>query len=81
MHFRDALGRHEIDVILERDDGKILAIEVKLGNTVSDADTKHLRWLRAELGENLVDCVVLNTGPLAYRKDGIAVIPLALLGP
>ena len=80
MHFRDALGRHEIDVILEREDGKILAIEVKLGNIVSDADTKHLRWLRAELGENLVDCVVLNTGPLAYRKDGIAVIPLALLG-
>jgi hypothetical protein len=80
LHFRDAYGRREIDMIVERHDGKVLAIEVKLGNTVDDSDVKHLRWLRSELGENLIDCVVLHTGTFAYKKDGITVIPLALLG-
>jgi uncharacterized protein len=29
----------------------------------------------------LIDAVVVNTGPEAYRrKDGVAVVPLALLG-
>jgi hypothetical protein len=30
---------------------------------------------------DLLDAVVLNTGPQAYRRaDGIAIVPLALLG-
>ena len=38
--------------------------------------------LQKELEENVVDMVVLSTGPRAYRRpDGVAVIPLALLGP
>jgi len=49
---------------------------------VDDADVKHLLWLQRELKENVVDTVVLSTGPRAYRRpDGVAVIPLALLGP
>jgi hypothetical protein len=49
---------------------------------VDDADVKHLLWLQRELEENVVDTVVLSTGPRAYRRpDGVAVIPLALLGP
>jgi len=33
-------------------------------------------------GDDLVDAVILTTGEFAYRdQDGIAVIPLALLGP
>jgi hypothetical protein len=49
---------------------------------VSDGDVKHLRWLEDKLGERVVDLIVVTTGPQAYRReDGIAVIPLALLGP
>jgi hypothetical protein len=41
-----------------------------------------LVWLRERLKDQLVDAAVLTTGPFAYRRpDGIAVIPLALLGP
>jgi uncharacterized protein len=80
MHFRDAAGTREIDIIVERQDGKVLAIEVKLGQTVNDDDLVHLKWLRSELGDDLIDCVVLYSGPFAYRHDGIAFIPLALLG-
>ena len=54
---------------------------MKLGGTVTDADVKHLRWLQGELGDDLVDAVVINTGPAAYRRaDGIAVVPAVLLG-
>lgn len=39
-------------------------------------------WLREKIGADLLDTVVINTGPEAYRrKDGTAVIPAALLGP
>ena len=80
MHFRDAAGTREIDIIVERQDGKILALEVKLGQTVTDSDLTHLKWLRSQLGDDLIDCVVLYSGSFAYRKDGIAFLPLALLG-
>ncbi|MFC8732890.1 hypothetical protein ACFT5B_10560 [Luteimicrobium sp. NPDC057192] len=60
----------------------MLAIEVKLARTAQDDDVKHLRWLRDQLGDDLLDAVVVTTGPEAYRRpDGIAVVPAALLGP
>jgi predicted AAA+ superfamily ATPase len=82
-HLRLGSGRHEVDLILERDDDRaVVAFEVKLAATVSDADVKHLLWLRDELGDQLADAVVLTTGEHAYRRpDGVAVIPLGLLGP
>lgn len=50
--------------------------------TVDDADVAQLKWLKARLGENLRDAVIVNTGAHAYRRqDGIAVVPAALLGP
>lgn len=58
------------------------AIEVKLSDTIRDEDVRHLHWLRGQLGSRFADGVVLHTGPHAYRRpDGIAVVPLALLGP
>jgi predicted AAA+ superfamily ATPase len=82
FHLRTKGGRHEIDVIVERDDGGVVALEVKLGGVVHDEDVKHLVWLRDEIGNDLLDAAVVTTGPQAYRRrDGIAVIPLALLGP
>jgi predicted AAA+ superfamily ATPase len=81
-YLRTANGAHEADLIVQRDDGRIVALEVKLGSTPTDRDVRHLRWLRSELGAELIDAAVLTTGPEAYRRpDGIAVIPLALLGP
>lgn len=80
-HLRTENGRHEVDLIIEADNG-VLAMEVKLGATVENTDAKHLSWLKKILGDSLIDAVVVNTGPYAYRReDGIAVIPLALLGP
>jgi predicted AAA+ superfamily ATPase len=80
-HLRQHGGRREIDLIVERPDHRILAIEVKLGGTVDDEDVKNLLWLQEHLGENCLDAVVVTTGPHAYRRpEGIAVVPAALLG-
>ena len=81
-HFRTRGGEREVDLIVERSDGRVVAIEVKLSATVDDGDVAHLRWLGTQLGPDLVDAVVVTTGQHAYRRaDGIAVVPLALLGP
>ncbi len=81
-HLRTKGGRHEVDLIVERADGRVVAIEVKLGATVSDDDVKHLLWLRDRMGPDLLDALVVTTGPVAYRRaDGIGVVPAALLGP
>lgn len=81
-HLRTHAGEHEVDLIVERADHRVLAIEVKLAHTVADHDVRHLQWLGARLGDELLDAVVITTGRDAYRRrDGIAVVPAALLGP
>jgi len=81
-HLRSQDGRREIDLIVEGPGRRVLAIEVKLAATVSDRDVRHLNWLGTQLGDRLVDRVVVTTGQYAYRRtDGVAVVPLALLGP
>lgn len=81
-HLRTRNGDHEVDLIVERPDGGVLGIEVKLGSAVDDSDVRHLVWLRERLGDDLVDAVVVTTGEHAYRRpDGVAVVPAALLGP
>lgn len=82
MHFRTHAGEREIDLIVVRDDGRIVALEVKLSALTSDSDVVHLNWLASKLGDNLLDAAIVNTGREAYRRaDGIAVIPATLLGP
>ena len=79
-HLRTRGGEHEIDLIVERRDGRIVALEVKLSATVADADTRHLRWLADRLGSDLLDAAIITTGREAYRRaDGIGVIPAGLL--
>jgi hypothetical protein len=81
-HMRTRGGEHEIDLIVERGDHRAIAIEVKLGSAVNDHDVRHLRWLSNNLGDDLLDMIVVTTGAEAYRRpDGIAVVPAALLGP
>lgn len=81
-HLRTRDGEHEIDLIVERRDGRVVAIEVKLAATAAERDVKHLRWLSRQIGSDLLDAIVITTGAHAYRRgDGIAVVPAALLGP
>ncbi|MDO4242032.1 MAG: ATP-binding protein [Microbacteriaceae bacterium] len=80
-HMRIQGGDREIDLIVTGPEGQILAIEVKMAASIDDRDVRHLLWLRDQIPDKVVDLVVLNTGPGAYRRpDGVVVIPLAMLG-
>lgn len=81
-HLRLGGGDREVDLVVQGRDGQVLGMEVKLAPAVSDSDVRHLRWLRDQIPDRVVDLVVVTTGPVAYRRrDGVAVVPLALLGP
>ena len=81
-HLRTWSGDHEVDFIVVGPEGKVLAIEAKLGSTIRPEHVSHLHWLQERLGDKLLDAVVVNTGTDAYRRrDGIAVVPLGMLGP
>lgn len=82
-HLRTARGRQEIDIIVEDRWRRVVAIEVKLAAAPRDEDVKHLNWLEGKIGTNRhLERVLITTGHHAYRrKDGVAVVPFALLGP
>ncbi len=81
-HLRTRADLREIDLIVERGDHRVVAMEVKLTRRVVDRDVRHLRWLADQIGDDLLDSVIITAGPAAYRRpDGIAVVPAALLGP
>lgn len=83
FHLRTHQGLREVDFVVARRDGRVVALEAKLARTVNDHDLRHLRWLSQQIGPDLLDAAVITTGPYAYRRpdDNIAVIPAALLGP
>ncbi len=67
-HFRDRSGV-EVDVIIERTDGTVIAVEIKSAATVNKADARGLRFLRDRLGDRFIAGVVFYTGPLTGRMD------------
>ncbi|MBN9611083.1 MAG: hypothetical protein BGO26_13950 [Actinobacteria bacterium 69-20] len=85
LHYRDK-GGLEVDAIVQRDDGRWAAFEVKLGPGRIDQGAKSLRKLADVVDANATGpaaalAVVVPTGPSYVRKDGIAVVSLAALGP
>jgi predicted AAA+ superfamily ATPase len=80
-HLRTHRGEREVDLVVGGPGG-FVALEVKLTATVDDDDVRDLKWLRDRLGGQLRAGVVVTTGADAYRRrDGIVVVPAALLGP
>jgi predicted AAA+ superfamily ATPase len=76
-HLRTEGGRHEVDLVVERDAGRILGLEIKAGAAPNAEDAKHLFWLRDELGDRFIAGAVLHTGPAIYRMgDRILAVPL-----
>lgn len=81
-HLRTHRRDHEVDLILHAGDGRLIAVEIKLAAAADDKDVRHLNWLREHVGDDLVERIIITTGEQAYRRpDGVAVVPLALLGP
>ena len=78
-HYRDSRGR-EVDLLIERPDSRIIAVEVKSAATVRPADAKWLAWLRDLIGERFQVGVVLYTGKHPVKlADQIVALPLSYL--
>ena len=61
--------------------GQVVGIEAKLSASVDSSDVKHLLWLKEQFKDEVADLVIVTTGKYASRRqDGVAVVPLALLG-
>ncbi|GII80886.1 hypothetical protein Sru01_58680 [Sphaerisporangium rufum] len=78
-HFRTVAGE-EIDLVLERDDGQVIAFEVKAGSRIHGEDLRGFRALKERLGDRMRMGVMLYTGDYAYtHEDGVTVLPLDTL--
>lgn len=79
FHFRTHRG-HEVDLVLEGPDGKIVGVEVKASSTVIARDLGGLRELAKVAGDRFVRGVVLYTGdrPLPVGRNLFA-LPVANL--
>lgn len=78
-HYRDSRGR-EIDLLIERPNGRLIAIEVKAGSTARPADAKWLSWLRDMIGDRFQVGLVLHTGAHPLRLDDrILALPISYL--
>ena len=79
-HLRSAGGENEVDLIADLPNGGVLAFEVKLTETVSDRDGRHLSTLRNQLGEAFRAGLVIHPGITAHRFDErIAAVPFGTL--
>ena len=67
-HWRTHDG-HEADLVVEREDGSIIALEVKAGTRVSSPDFKGLRMLRDATGRAFAAGVVVYLGQHSYTYD------------
>jgi uncharacterized protein len=79
--FRDDEGV-EVDLVLERDDGALVGIEVKAGVSVGPPDARGLKRLRHAVGDRFVHGVVLYTGTGSFQIDAdpqISAHPVSVL--
>jgi uncharacterized protein len=75
-HWRTHDG-DEVDLVMEFDDGRVLAVEVKANERVTSRDLKGLRTLHRALGDRFIAGIALTTGPRSYTHDDrIHVMPV-----
>lgn len=75
-HWRTYDG-HEVDLVLETSDGRVIGIEVKASSRVRKADLVGLELLRRRVGSAFLVGVVLHTGELEWHvNDAIVALPI-----
>jgi hypothetical protein len=75
-HFRTRAGA-EVDLVLERDDGSIVGVDVKASSLIRPADASGLRSLRRVAGDAFLGGCILHLGAHAFRlEEGVVALPL-----
>jgi uncharacterized protein len=78
-HWRDRAG-HEVDLLLESADGRIVGIEVKAAVEVGSEATSGLRYLQSQLGDRFVAGFVVHCGERVMPAgDRLWTIPVSAL--
>lgn len=79
FHYRDR-DDFEVDIVLERGGVAVAGVDVKAGASVTDADLRGLRKLRAAAGRQFASGVVLYDGASVVRFDeNLFAVPLRAL--
>lgn len=79
FHFRTAMGK-EVDLVVERSDGRIIAIEVKAQPVLRSEDFSGLRELAALAGKSLQRGIVLYLGKESRQiSDRLWMAPIQTL--
>ncbi|GAA3532396.1 hypothetical protein AFL01nite_19710 [Aeromicrobium flavum] len=76
-HWRTHDG-DEVDYVVEFEDGRVVAFEVKANERIQEKDRRGLRKLRDLLGDRFIAGVVFSTGNRSYSTDDerIHVLPV-----
>jgi len=78
-HFRDRSGV-EVDIIIERPDGRVVAIEAKSARSVNQRGASGLAFLRERLGDRFECGILFHTGSLTARLgERMWAVPVAAL--
>lgn len=81
-HFRNN-RKHEVDIVLERDNTNIIGIEVKASSSVNAHDFRGLATLAELTGQQFERGILFYTGqeilPFRYQGRGFHALPLGLL--
>lgn len=78
-HYRDK-DQHEVDLVLERDDGAIVGVEIKASATVHEHDFGGLRRLARACGDRLKLGLVLHDGEVSVPfGDRLFAAPISAL--
>lgn len=79
FHFRDRAGV-EVDLVLELDDGRVLAVEVKSSATYKPEHFSGLKFLREKLGDQFAGGIVLGMSETSIRfSDRLWGLPISAL--
>lgn len=72
--------RHEIDFVLTDENGRLLGIEVKAGESVASDDFQHLRWLQELVGaENFIGVILYSGDRVRSGGNGCYALPMSAL--
>lgn len=79
-HLRVDGGRHEVDLVVEYDDGRVAGLEFKATAAPTRADVAHLQWLRQRIGDRFAVGALMHTGPEVFQLDDrILAVPICAL--
>lgn len=79
FHWRES-NRHEVDLVIERRDGALVALEVKAARSANERHASGIRRFRERCGSKFVRGYVLHSGDHTTRfDDGIWALPFSAL--